>query len=87
MEEVIKTLLEWGFKEFPARKKAAKSFGFNYCHHCKKGDAVVDLFEDEWLYFEFSGTSGSYDFDEVEHLIEELKDYGVIKNKIKSKKS
>ena len=51
MEELIKTLTKWGFKEFPHRKKAIKSFGLNYCHHCKKGDVVVDLNDDDWFYF------------------------------------
>jgi hypothetical protein len=86
MEETIKTLLEWGFKEFPARKKAIKSFGLNYCHHCKNGDVVVDLNDDDWFYFETPGMSGSYEFSEINDFIEELKDYGLIHKKSKKTK-
>jgi hypothetical protein len=83
MEKVIKKLLKWGFKEFPFRKGAIKSFGLNYCDHCKKGDVVVDLHEDEWFFFETPGMSGSYEFSEIQYLIDELKDYGILKRKHK----
>jgi iron complex outermembrane receptor protein len=88
MEEVIKILLEWGFKEFPARKDAVKSFGYNYCDYCKKGDVIIDLGEDEWVYFEIPEINGSYEFSEIQCLINELKDYGIIHKprKPKSKK-
>ena len=87
MEKAIKKLLEWGFKEFPARSEAIKSFGLNYCEHCKRGDAIVDFNEGDWFFFEdISGMSGSDPIECIPSYIRDLKDYGIL-NRRKPKKA
>jgi len=82
-------LIEWGFKEIPARNHAIKSFGLRYCEHCKRGAAIVDFQNDEgdWFYFEQeSGLSGSDPLAGIPYFIKELQEYGIL-NKRKPKKN